>query len=136
MRALTVLVLASAVTGCSAFTRPATPGRVFGTAELALNCAQDALERTGFQVQGDDVGARSYERLVPGRRDSSVLGRQRSTATNELAYVRVVTVLADSTPTYRLRASGFTTSLDGTDKTSTLHEQGVGSVVGRCGATR
>ena len=136
MRSLLRVLVASALTGCAAMRQPATPGSVYGTIDAALDCAQETLERKGFQVQGEDVGARSYERLVPGRRKTEVLGRQRSVGTNELAYVRVAAYLADSTPTFRLKAQGFTTTLDGTDRPAVLHEQGVAAVVSGCGATR
>jgi hypothetical protein len=114
--------------------RPATPGRIYGSVDLALDCAEDALERSGFQVQGEDIGAGSYQRNAPGRRARELLGRQWTT--NEIAYVGIVTVLVDSTPTYRMSAWGFTTAVDGTSKSSVLHETGISAVVNRCGATR
>ena len=133
MRALQLLVLTS-MAGCAVFMRPPTPGRVYATPDAALDCAEDALERTGFQVQGDDIGAGSYQRNAPGRRATELLGRQWTT--NEIAYVNVVAVRADSTPTYRLSASGFSTAVDGTAKSGVLQEQGINAVVNRCGATR
>jgi len=136
MRRISHLLGVIATIGCAAMSRSSSPGPAFATPAAALDCAEDVLEHAGFQVQGDDVGAASYQRMVPGRRATDLLARQRNGVTGEIGYVRVEVIHADSAASYRLRANGVTTSADGTDKPSLLHEQGVGAVVAKCGATR
>ena len=127
---LCVLTLAA----CTSIRRSSPPVR-YATPAAGLDCAENVLERSGFQVQGSDVGARSYERMLPGRRDTDLLARQNNGATGEFGYVRVVATLGDSGK-YLLRATGVTTRADGTDTPSLLHEPGVNAVLTKCGAVR
>ena len=124
-----------ALTGCAALTRSGTQNVTYSTADAALDCAESVLERAGFQVRGDDIGARSYERNAPGRRAMEVRGIQENPGNREYGYVRVVAV-EDSPVLYRLKAYGFTAGFDGTEVRGLLHEQGVSAVVTKCGATR
>ena len=107
---------------------------VFGSESSALDCAESVLRDKGFQVQGRDVGAANYFRNAPVRRNNSLLARQDDVVSGTIAYVQVVVALADSTPTYKLGASGFSSSLDGTEKSSVLDDIGVAALVSRCGA--
>lgn len=134
MRIVYSLLCAATLAGCASLHRSA-PAVRYATATEALDCAEGVLERSGFQVQGDDVGARSFERMVPGRRETDLLARQNNGATGEIGYVRVVATAGDS-GRYFLRATGVTTRADGTDVPSVLHEQGVNAVLGKCGAIR
>lgn len=127
---LCVLTLAA----CTSLRR-SSPAVRYATPAVALDCAQNVLERSGFQVQGDDVGARSYEGMVPGRRETELLARQNNGITGEIGYVRVRATLGDS-GLYLLRTTGVTTRADGTDTPSILHEQGVNAVLTKCGAIR
>ena len=88
MRVVGSLACALALAGCASLRRSAPPVRYASPSE-ALDCAEGVLERSGFQVQGDDVGARSYERMVPGRYETGLLARQNSGITSEIGYVRV-----------------------------------------------
>jgi hypothetical protein len=134
MRTLGFLLCGVMLAACTPLRRSSPPVR-YATAAAALDCAEDALERSGFQVQGDDVGARSYEHNVPGRRETSLLARQSNGTTGEIGYVGVAAILGDS-GRYFLRASGVTTRADGTEIRSLLHEQGLSAVFTKCGATR
>ena len=134
MRTVSLLLCLLTLAACSSLRRSARPVS-YATSASALDCAEGVLERSGFQVQGDDVGARSFERMVPGRRETDLLARQNNGATGEIGYVRVVATLGDS-GSYFLRATGVTTRADGTDIPSLLHEQGLNAVLTKCGATR
>lgn len=135
MRVLQLFLISSVFAGCAVFMRPTTPGRVYATPAAALDCAESVLEQAGFQVQGDDIGARSYERNAPGRRAMDLRGIQQDPATRQIGYVRVAAI-EDSQTSYRLKAYGVTTGSDGTEVRGLLHEHGVGAVVTKCGATR
>lgn len=113
-----------------------SPVVVYPSASSALDCAQAALRDRGFHVQGLDVGAGNYFGNAPVRKATSLRASQESVATDTRAFVDVVAVLADSTPTYRLGVSGWATSLDGTSKSDVLYEGGISAVVSKCGATR
>jgi hypothetical protein len=130
-----VVVVSALLSACTAF-RGSTKPRVYGSPVAALDCAAASLEAVGFQVQGREVGAPSMERLTPGRRAMDLLARNESRATGTLAYVRVLVGIADSTPAYNLRTFGFSTSLDGTERSAVQHDQGVEAVVSQCGAIR
>jgi hypothetical protein len=134
MRIVSSLLCVATLTGCLSLRQSAAPIR-YVSAAAALDCAEGVLERSGFQVQGDDIGARSFERMVPGRRDTDLLARQNNGATGEIGYVRVLATLGDS-GSYYLRATGVTTRADGTEIRSVLHEQGLSAVLIKCGATR
>ena len=134
MRIVASLLCVLTVTACTSLRR-SSPLVRYATPAAALDCAENVLERSGFQVQGSGVGARSYDRMLPGRRDTDLLARQSNGTTGEFGYVRVVATLGDS-GTYLLRATGVTTRADGTDTPSLLHEQGVNEVLTKCGAIR
>lgn len=134
MRIVFSLLCVATLAGCMSLRRSTPPVRYL-SATAALDCAEGVLERSGFQVQGDDVGARSYQRMLPGRRETDLLARQNNGTTGEIGYVRVVATAGDS-GSYYLRATGVTTRSDGTDIPSVLHEQGVNAVLGKCGAIR
>ena len=134
MRTIQLLLCVVALPACASLRRPAPP-REYQTPAAALDCAETVLESSGFQVQGDDVGARSYERMVPGRRETSLRARQNSGVTGEIGYVSAGTTPRES-GTYILWVTGVSTRTDGTEVTSLLHEQGVNAVITKCGATR
>ena len=134
MRIVGSMLFILSLAACASSRRSPTPAR-YATPAAALDCAEEVLEKSGFQVQGEDVGARSYERMLPGRRATDLLARQNNGATGEIGYVRVVTSLGESGQ-YSLRATGVTTRADGTDTPSLLHEHGVNAVLTKCGATR
>lgn len=110
------------------------PARIFGSASLALDCAESVLRDKGFQVRGLDVGAGSYYRNDPVRKTNSLLARMDDVTSGTIAYVNVAVALADSTPTYTLRASGFSSSMDGTEKSSVLDDIAIATLVSQCGA--
>lgn len=130
LNALAVVGLA----GCTTLTRSRSPEVSFASSDAALDCAQEILERSGFQVQGDDIGAASLQRNIPGRRATELFAVQENGVTHETGTVRVVT-FADS-GSYRLRVYGRTWGADGTETRSLLHKQGVDAVVVTCGAAR
>ena len=134
MRIVATMLCVLTLAACTSVRR-SPPLVRYATPAAGLDCAENVLERSGYQVQGDDVGARSYERMVPGRRDTVLLARQNNGITGEFGYVRVVATLGDSAK-YLLRTTGVTTRVDGTDTPSLLHEQGVNAVLTKCGAIR
>ena len=109
-----------------------SPPVLYATPAAALDCAENVLERSGFQVQGDDVGARSWEHNVPGRRETSLRARQSNGITSEIGWVSAYASPRDSS--YVLRVTGISTRADGTETPSLLHEQGVNAVLTKCGA--
>ena len=121
--------------GACTLLRRSSPPVLYATPAAALDCAVNVLERSGFQVQGDDVGARSYEHNVPGRHETSLRARQTNGITTEIGYVSVYASLGDSSR-YILRVTGVSTRADGTETASLLHEQGVNAVLTKCGALR
>lgn len=130
MNALAAVGLA----GCTTLTRSRSPEVSIASSDAALDCAQKMLERTGFQVQGDDIGAASFQRDMPGRRATELFAVQENGVTHETGTVRVVT-FSDS-GSYKLHVYRRTWGADGTETRSLLHKQGVDAVVATCGAAR
>ena len=134
MRIIGLSLCVAALAACTSLHRSSAPV-LYATSAAALDCAQDALERSGFQVQGDDVGARSYEHNVPGRRETSLRARQSNGVTGEIGWVSAYASPGDSSR-YVLRVTGVSTRADFTETPSLLHEQGVNAVFAKCGAIR
>ena len=134
MRIIGLSVCVVALGACTSL-RSSSPPILYATPAAALDCAEGVLERSGFQVQGDDVGARSWEHNLPGRRETMLRARQNSGTTSEIGWVSVYASPGDSSR-YMLLVSGASTRTDGTQISSLLHEQGVNAVLTKCGARR
>ena len=134
MRINSLFLSVVALAACASLRR-SSPAVLYETPAAALDCAENVLEHSGFQVQSDDVGARSFEHNVPGRRETSLRARQTNGITKEIGYVSVYASPGDSSR-YILRVTGVSTRADGTETPSLLHEQGVNAVLTKCGALR